>query len=290
MKTAQNRHRLAKLVFFLVVLAAALVAGRILFYYQSDDDEHLASKEAYLKRIAGLSEKPAGPNVVLILFDDLGYGDLAAYGSRAIRTPNLDRLAREGLRFTNAYSASPCSASRAGLLTGRYAVRSGLDHVLQPPEEPYDKLLRLGGRHRRLPTPGSTATSSRSSTGASARSWRPWTAPASPRRSPPGSGAFSPWVEIPCPPFLKGSASTSVERPEGPPLGAQASCLLWEGAAFPSAEDSTPAVRACRGLSPLGPSPVKPKARASDTTARRRASPAQGPATSQTAPLPSEQT
>lgn len=148
MKEPRKRHRLAKLVFLLLVLAIALAAGRIFLYYQSDDAVHLASKRAYLKRIG----RSAGPNVVLILFDDLGYGDLTAYGSRAIQTPNLDRLGAEGLRFTNAYSASPyCSASRAGLLTGRYAVRSGLDHVLQPKEEPYDKLLRLGGRHRRLP-------------------------------------------------------------------------------------------------------------------------------------------
>ncbi len=150
------RRNLVKLVLVagavLAALAAAVVAGRILLYKQRDDAVHLASKEAYLERIAGLSGKPTGPNVVLIVFDDLGYGDLGAYGSRAIRTPSIDRLAQEGLRFTHAYSASPyCSAARAALLTGRYAVRSGLDHVLQPREEIYDALLRLGGRHRRLP-------------------------------------------------------------------------------------------------------------------------------------------
>ena len=140
---------------FAAVLAAALllVVARILLYRQSDDREHLERKREYLARLADLAVGTATrPNVVLIVFDDLGYGDLGAYGSRAIRTPSLDRLAAEGARFTHFYSASPyCSASRAALLTGRYAVRSGLDHVVQAPGTIYDSLLKLGGRNRRLP-------------------------------------------------------------------------------------------------------------------------------------------
>ncbi|MDZ4370914.1 MAG: sulfatase [Phenylobacterium sp.] len=74
------------------------------------------------------------PNVIVILADDLGYGDLGCYGSTHIRTPNLDRMAAEGARFTDFYaSANVCTPSRAGLLTGRYAIRSGLAHeVIQP--------------------------------------------------------------------------------------------------------------------------------------------------------------
>ena len=69
----------------------------------------------------------APPNIVVILADDLGYGDLGAYGAARIRTPNIDRLAAGGLRFTQGYaSANVCSPSRAGLMTGRYAIRSGL--------------------------------------------------------------------------------------------------------------------------------------------------------------------
>ncbi|MBL8293446.1 MAG: sulfatase, partial [Bryobacterales bacterium] len=72
------------------------------------------------------------PNVVLIYCDDLGYGDLGCYGS-TIRTPNIDRLADEGTRFTHFYSGNPvCSPSRAALLTGRYPVRAGVPHVLFP--------------------------------------------------------------------------------------------------------------------------------------------------------------
>src|SRR3954463_3031413 len=67
------------------------------------------------------------PNIVIILADDLGYGDLGCYGSPSIRTPHLDDMAREGLRFTDFYVAGAvCSPSRAALLTGRYPVRSGM--------------------------------------------------------------------------------------------------------------------------------------------------------------------
>lgn len=67
------------------------------------------------------------PNVVIILADDLGYGDLGAYGAPNMRTPHLDRLATEGQKWTNFYSQSPvCSPSRAALLTGRLPVRNGM--------------------------------------------------------------------------------------------------------------------------------------------------------------------
>jgi arylsulfatase A len=67
------------------------------------------------------------PNIVIILADDLGYGDLGCYGHPSIRTPNIDRMAQEGLRFTDFYStAEVCTPSRAALLTGRYPVRSGM--------------------------------------------------------------------------------------------------------------------------------------------------------------------
>lgn len=69
------------------------------------------------------------PNLILVLADDLGYGDIGANGATAIATPNIDRMAREGVRLTGFYaSANICTPSRAGLLTGRYAIRSGLAH------------------------------------------------------------------------------------------------------------------------------------------------------------------
>ena len=73
------------------------------------------------------------PNFVIIFADDLGYGDLGSYGAQNIHTPHLDRMADDGLRFTSLYSISPvCSPSRAGLLTGRYPIRSGIHHVFFP--------------------------------------------------------------------------------------------------------------------------------------------------------------
>lgn len=68
--------------------------------------------------------EPSRPNILLIYADDLGYGDVGCYGAREIRTPNIDRLAREGLRFTDAHSSSAtCTPSRYSLLTGEYAWR-----------------------------------------------------------------------------------------------------------------------------------------------------------------------
>nr|WP_315478083.1 sulfatase [uncultured Sphingorhabdus sp.] len=67
------------------------------------------------------------PNVIVVLADDLGYGDLRSYGGRVIKTPELDRMARAGARLTSFYaSANLCTPSRAGLLTGRYPIRTGL--------------------------------------------------------------------------------------------------------------------------------------------------------------------
>jgi arylsulfatase A-like enzyme len=74
---------------------------------------------------------PAGeaspPNFIILFADDLGYGDLGCYGHPTIRTPNLDRMAQEGMRFTDFYSAAPvCTPSRAALMTGRLPIRSGM--------------------------------------------------------------------------------------------------------------------------------------------------------------------
>ena len=73
------------------------------------------------------ADTPQKPNIVVVLCDDLGYGDLECYGHPHIKTPHLNTLAKEGVRFTNCYSAAPvCSPSRVGLLTGRSPNRAGV--------------------------------------------------------------------------------------------------------------------------------------------------------------------
>lgn len=100
------------------------------------------------------AETAKPPNILLIYTDDLGYGDLGVYGHHTIQTPNLDRLAAEGLRLTSYYAPAPlCSPSRASLLTGRTHMRTGIetwippdtDVQLNPGEITLAKLLRQRG-------------------------------------------------------------------------------------------------------------------------------------------------
>jgi len=75
---------------------------------------------------------PSRPNIILILTDDMGFGDLGCYGGKFAPTPNIDRMAREGIRFTQYYAASPiCSPSRTGILTGMYPARWRITSYLQ---------------------------------------------------------------------------------------------------------------------------------------------------------------
>src|SRR5262249_6143472 len=86
---------------------------------------------------AQVDDSTARPNIVLILADDLGYSDVGVYGAKGIATPNLDGLAREGVRFTDFHVAQAvCSASRAALMTGCYPNRIGLTGAI----EPWDKI------------------------------------------------------------------------------------------------------------------------------------------------------
>ena len=83
---------------------------------------------------SGVSQRPESrPNVVIIFADDMGYGDLSCYGATQYRTPNIDHLANQGIRFTDFLVPSAvCTASRAGLLTGCYPNRVGLSGALNP--------------------------------------------------------------------------------------------------------------------------------------------------------------
>ena len=70
------------------------------------------------------------PNVILVMTDDQGYGDVGFHGNEMIQTPNLDALAQESVRFTNFHVDPTCSETRAALMTGRYACRTGVWHTI----------------------------------------------------------------------------------------------------------------------------------------------------------------
>jgi len=84
---------------------------------------------------AANATQPSKPNILLIYMDNVGYGDLGCYGNPAVKTPRIDRLARDGVRCTGFYVvASSCTPSRGALLTGRYPLRNGLGHQLHRTE------------------------------------------------------------------------------------------------------------------------------------------------------------
>jgi arylsulfatase A len=110
MKNALNRHALFRMK---TLLGLPLILGALTF--------GLLRAQAQPK-----------PNIILILADDMGYGDIGPFGSTKNRTPNLDRMAREGVKFTSFYAAPVCTPSRAQILTGCYAKRVSLPQVLSP--------------------------------------------------------------------------------------------------------------------------------------------------------------
>jgi arylsulfatase len=112
----QRRHRLQRLALALAtILLTVALTGSITAYGQ---------------------DGPKPPNIVLIVADDLGYGELGCYGQKKIRTPRLDQMAKEGLRFTQFYSGSPvCAPSRCVLMTGKHAGHAAIrDNRERPPE------------------------------------------------------------------------------------------------------------------------------------------------------------
>lgn len=109
-----------------------MIMGRRQFLWQ------LGAVGALSALSARLVEATPGraPNFIVILCDDLGFGDIGGFGGKLIATPNIDQLAREGIRLTNFYSsANLCTPSRAGLLTGRYAIRMGLAYEVIVPSD-----------------------------------------------------------------------------------------------------------------------------------------------------------
>ncbi|MGE4323776.1 MAG: sulfatase-like hydrolase/transferase [Sphingobium sp.] len=127
----------------LVARAAAL--------YIEPAPEHLPQKKVYLDSIRPIRGRT--PNILLILFDDLGYGDLSSYGNRLISTPHIDAAGARGVKLEHFYASAPvCSPSRAGLLTGRYPTRArASNHVFMGTGTPSATLRASRGWTNALP-------------------------------------------------------------------------------------------------------------------------------------------
>ena len=117
--------------------------------------EFVATTLAATLTTAGFSQAKTRPNLLFILADDLGWADLSCYGRPDYKTPNLDRLASQGMRFTNAYSAAPvCTPTRVGFHTGRYPARLpvGLEEPIWERKELSEEKLKATGIPLQHPT------------------------------------------------------------------------------------------------------------------------------------------
>lgn len=142
-----KRNKVKTVLAAAVATAIAYPVVKIAAYEQSTSAEHLQAKNVYLNDLslqsATLSETER-PNIVFMVLDDMGYGDLSSYGSKAIQTPNIDALAAGGLKLNNYYTAAPSSTpSRASMMTGRYPQKSGLIGVVWPEGHPLNNALKL---------------------------------------------------------------------------------------------------------------------------------------------------
>jgi len=137
-----------------ITLAPNAMMAKDAAAYQPPKPERLNEAKAYLEKIASLPPKAKRPNILLVLYDDLGAGDLGVTGNRLIKTPVADRIAQSGLMLTEAYSPNPvCTPSRAGLMTGRYPQRAmAANHVFFPSGNPVAGFRRSQGFANALPT------------------------------------------------------------------------------------------------------------------------------------------
>ncbi|HAI37882.1 MAG TPA: hypothetical protein DCM40_07040, partial [Maribacter sp.] len=121
--------------------------------YKPENPTHLNQKISYLKEVSSQHIPDSlKPNVVIIMFDDLGHGDLSSYGNKLIQTPNIDSVASKGVKFTNFYSSSPvCTPSRAGMLTGRLPIRTLAGNVYFQTGSTFANVQKVMGNKNELP-------------------------------------------------------------------------------------------------------------------------------------------
>lgn len=142
-----KRHKVKSALAVAVAAAVAYPTLKLATYSQDVSAEHLKAKHEYLNELRVQSielSKAERPNIIFMVLDDMGYGDLSSYGSKAIQTPNIDAIAGSGLKLTNFYTAAPSSTpSRASMMTGRYPQKSGLIGVVWPEGHPLNNMLKL---------------------------------------------------------------------------------------------------------------------------------------------------
>lgn len=133
-------------IFFLVLIVAGwLINGSLkpLVYEVALSDFEMGARDSLDTAKVVLNKAKTEklnnkPNIIVILADDLGWGDIGVQGTQAIETPNIDQLAKNGIRLTDFYASAPvCSPSRAGLLTGRYPLRSGFASILAAADDTF---------------------------------------------------------------------------------------------------------------------------------------------------------
>ncbi len=148
-KKNRIKHRIKLGIFILIAGVIGLVLYNNLFREYSVDELYGSyPKKEKLKKLKIVNPKAPKPNFIIILTDDLGYGDLDSYGNKVIKTPNIDSLAADGIRFTDFYACSAiCAPSRVGLLTGRYPFRTGIIGNPYPKKDSFSKKMarKLGG-------------------------------------------------------------------------------------------------------------------------------------------------
>lgn len=149
MRSTAKSSAMRRFLKFTLFICLALWVGAWLLLRQKPIEslygDYPPDADKYIPKI----DNPSAPrpNVILIVADDLGYGDLGAYGNTVIKTPNIDALAADGIRFTRFYACNAiCGPSRAGLLTGRYPFRTGIIGNTYPKDEALGKLAarRIG--------------------------------------------------------------------------------------------------------------------------------------------------
>jgi arylsulfatase A-like enzyme len=145
---------LGRVIVSVLLLGVIALSARFFYVAYSDpviDAGHQRAKHEYLTALPQVTDN--APNIIVIFFDDLGWGDLSIYGNRLIETPSIDQVAQEGLLMTNFYSASPvCTPSRAALLTGRLPPRTRTDrHVYFPADSTMGVVRKMLGWANELP-------------------------------------------------------------------------------------------------------------------------------------------